>query len=270
MRTCPVNFAGFGKKLKISQLFDKLGKVDINNIRRLGDSFVEIFDKIDVEIEFDRVVRNLGGSIAYNSSPSPTMVKLIHQEIEEGYSLIHPRAVYDEVAAHLTEAGKVALGDGFTLNIPHIDREWRGLERVSLAICTIGQELDKRVSQFSAQGDYTASIALDSVGRAALSSICNKIDSMVCERAGERGMVAGPRFEPGAVGWELAEQTVLFSLLPAEKIGVRLNECYQMFPLKSVSLVIGMGSETPIPRGRRPCWYCNLLDCPGRDPAAVK
>lgn len=238
-----------------------------SSLRRCGHSFVEIFDKIDVQIGFNEMLRNLGYHA--HDSPPPAVSKLIHQEIEEGYSLIYPVAAYNEMAAYLTEAGKVALRESLILNIPHADKEWRGLERVGLAISTIGPRLEERIRQLFTQGDGTMAVILDSVGTVALRNINNNIDSLVCQRARERGMIAGPRFEPGSIDWELNDQTVFFSLLPAQELGVRLNKQCQMSPLKSSSFAIGMGCEMPIPRGRRPCWYCNRLECPARDPSAV-
>jgi len=170
------------------------------------------------------------------------------------------------MSAHLTKDGKVVLSTGDILDNPHVKRDWHGLERVSLAICTIGPKLEARVSELFAQGDSATALILDTVGSVAVGSISRQIDAMVCQRAQELGMVAGPRFSPGSVNWSLTEQKVIFSLLPADKIGVSLNDHMLMVPRKSVSFVVGMGSGVLVPRARRPCWHCDRVSCPSREP----
>ena len=48
-------------------------------------------------------------------------------------------------------------------------------------------------------------------------------------------------YSPGYCGWDVAEQHVLFSLLPEGCCGVRLCESGLMLPIKSVSAVVGSG-----------------------------
>jgi len=51
------------------------------------------------------------------------------------------------------------------------------------------------------------------------------------------------RAEPGQEGWPIQQQRVLFDLLPAGEIGVRLTASYLMLPRKSLSFVVGLGPE---------------------------
>lgn len=230
-----------------------------------NSSEMEIFRDIRVRILEDDVLHRHGLG-THGTAASAHVSKLVSQAIEEGYSLAEPQAVYDEMLAHLTEEGKVVLATGAVLDNPHAGQDWQGLERVALAICTIGSKLEERVSKLFAEGDPAAALILDTAASVAVGSISRQIDTMTCQRAQEWGMVAGPRFSPGSVDWSLTDQKVLFSLLPADKIGVSLNEHLLMVPRKSVSFVIGMGSGVPVPKARRPCWYCERLDCPSREP----
>ncbi|HEX77744.1 MAG TPA: hypothetical protein G4O03_04950 [Dehalococcoidia bacterium] len=225
---------------------------------------MEIFDNIEVQIDAKRVL-GLQGYRNLDNPPSPTVERLLRQEIEEGYRLVQPRASYDEMAARLTGAGAVALENGIILNIGKVAREWRGLERVGFGLATIGPALEERIGHLFARGDYAAAVMLDSVGSAAVSDLVGQIDAMACRRAEERKMAAGLRLEPGVAGWSLTDQTVLFTMLPAQELGVRLNEQCLMIPRKSASFMIGMGKELSPPKGRRPCRYCRLVNCPFRE-----
>jgi hypothetical protein len=73
--------------------------------------------------------------------------------------------------------------------------------------------------------------------------------------AAERGLGSGMRAQPGQEGWSIWQQKVLFDLLPADDIGVRLTESCLMIPRKSVSFAIGMGPE--MRPDRVACDFCS-------------
>lgn len=229
---------------------------------------MEIFRDLKVEISEADVLRRQGRP-RQAGAPSARLSRLITETIKEGYDLVQPKAIYDEMSASLSEQGKVVLANSTILDIPHVRRDWAGLEMVGIAICTIGSLLEERSSELFAQGNAATALILDTVGSAAVGSVSRQTDALICRRAQERGMNAGPRFEPGSTGWDISDQRVLFSLLSAQEIGVRLNEYFLMIPRKSVSFMIGMGREVPESKFRRPCHYCERLDCPSREIAEV-
>jgi len=52
------------------------------------------------------------------------------------------------------------------------------------------------------------------------------------------GLWPGKRFAPGYKGWDVSGQKLIFSVLPAAEIGVRLTESFMMIPRKSYSFRI--------------------------------
>ncbi len=55
-------------------------------------------------------------------------------------------------------------------------------------------------------------------------------------------MGVSPFLSPGSVhGWELEEQSKLCSLLPIERINVIIKNDTVLFPLKSITALIGIG-----------------------------
>jgi cobalamin-dependent methionine synthase I len=126
---------------------------------------------------------------------------------------------------------------------PLIARALAGATQVALAVCTIGPALEERVRALFAAGDPLRAMALDGAGVAALGQVSEAVGERICEEAAAQGLRTGMRVSPGQEGWPLEQQRVLFSLLPAERIGVRLNESCLMIPQKSVSFVVGLGPE---------------------------
>jgi len=59
----------------------------------------------------------------------------------------------------------------------------------------------------------------------------------------------------------LTEQEVLFSLVPADSIGVTLLPSSLMQPLKSVSGLVGIGSRDRIEAAPVPCENCDAERC---------
>jgi hypothetical protein len=66
-------------------------------------------------------------------------------------------------------------------------------------------------------------------------------------------------YSPGYCGWHVREQKQLFSLLPDNPCGIKLNNSRLMHPVKSVSGIIGLGigiEQTPYA-----CEICGLKGC---------
>ena len=62
---------------------------------------------------------------------------------------------------------------------------------------------------------------------------------------------------PGMIGWPLLEgQQQIFALVDTRSIGVSLHDSGLMEPVKSISLVVGLGRE--LGQAGRPCDYCAM------------
>lgn len=196
--------------------------------------------------------------------PTAKMSRVISEVVKEGTNLIKPQTIYDKWDAALTKEAEVVLSNGKVLKNPRSGADWAGLEQVIVAICTIGPLLEERVSQLSAQGNVAKSILLDDIGTAAVRDLTRKIDALFCQQAIEKGMKAGMRFSPGSTGWDIADQRAIFELLPAEMVGVSLNDQLLMIPRKSLSFVVAIGETVPVPKSRIMCQYCDKVSCPDR------
>ena len=162
----------------------------------------------------------------------PAAVAAAQAVLAEAHALLAPAAVHA-----ILPVEEVAF-EG-----PLIARALAGATQVALAVCTIGPALEERVRALFAAGDPLRAMALDGAGVAALGQVSEAVGERICEEAAAQGLRTGMRVSPGQEGWPLEQQRVLFSLLPAERIGVRLNESCLMIPQKSVSFVVGLGPE---------------------------
>lgn len=152
--------------------------------------------------------------------------------LDEAHSLLVPIATYT-----ILPVGEAAF-EG-----PLVARALAGATHVALAACTIGPALEERVTALFAAGDPLRAMALDGAGIAALGQVSQIVGERICKEAAAQGLRTGMRVSPGQEGWPIEQQRVLFGLLPAERIGVRLTESCLMLPLKSVSFVVGLGPQ---------------------------
>jgi hypothetical protein len=219
---------------------------------------MEVLKGIKVRIREGEVLRLAGYK---GERPIGDIEETLAQEIQEGYRLIRPKAIYARVNIREMGGESITLDNGLILNAGHAVKDWRGSEYLGVALCTIDSALEDRVSELFLEGEYPAALMLDSVGSVAVDSVADYVNHFICQRAKDLDIRIGPRLSPGYGKWDLREQRVIFALLPGEKIGVSLNENCMMIPRKSVSFCVGMGKGLESGKGIDPCRYCGMDGC---------
>ena len=172
----------------------------------------------------------------------PEIVAAAQDVIDEAHALIAPVALYNILPVRDFQHQRVTLDGEAVFEGPLVARALAGAVEVAIVVCTIGPALDERVAALFAAGDPVRALALDGAGVAALRGSW-LVGERIREDAVPRGLRIGMRASPGQEGWPIQQQRVLFDLLPAEEIGVRLTESCLMLPRKSVSFVVGLGPE---------------------------
>ena len=68
------------------------------------------------------------------------------------------------------------------------------------------------------------------------------------------------RFSPGYCGWHVSEQQKFFSIFPVfQPCGIRLTASSLMLPIKSVSGIIGLGTD--VKKMEYTCGLCTFEQC---------
>ncbi len=111
-------------------------------------------------------------------------------------------------------------------------------EKVALCVCTIGPGLEKEVEDLTKKNDLLKALILDSMGSEAVEEVAVQSDKIIAREAIKMNLWPSKRFSPGYGEWDLKGQKFIFKMLPAQKIGVELNESFMMIPRKSVSFRI--------------------------------
>ena len=210
----------------------------------------------DFEIEIDRAeaLRLLGNSKGAYSGRDGTgakkgrVEKTIEDAFREAKDLIRPKGIY------LFAAGDDLPGSG----------QFAGLERMAFCICTIGPDLEERVTGLSEEGNLLDAVVLDAIGSAAAEAVARFLDDIIAKAAAAEGLKTSCRASPGYGDWHVREQKNLFELLDGGVIGVKLSESSMMIPRKSVSFAKHIDKIPKRLRSENSCRNCDMDTCPYR------
>jgi cobalamin-dependent methionine synthase-like protein len=227
-----------------------------------------VLEDLPLRVDRDEVLRFQGYKKGVDV-PDTVVLALFDEALALGESMIEPRVVYR--AAAVTGQGPAVIeAGGETLHIPEIGRLWGSLEMIGAGICTVGAAIEERVRELWDQRELPLAVMLDSVGSAAVESLAEYANDLLCQAAIPVGVKVTNRISPGYAGWDTAEQAALFYLCSGAPIGVALNDSCVMTPGKSISFLVGVGPEARVDHYFTQCRRCWMADCAyRRAPAAA-
>ncbi len=132
-------------------------------------------------------------------------------------------------------------------------------ESIVVFAATAGPGMDHWIKDYFDSGDPMRGYVADTIGSEAVEGAANWLEDRIIDRAIESSLYTTSRFSPGFCDWDVSEQHALFSLLPENFCGIRLTDSALMLPVKSVSGVLGIGTECE--RVTTACSICTLETC---------
>ncbi len=209
----------------------------------------------EIPLDVDTVLRCQGADPAVLRKRSPHLVEITERAIAEGIAFLNPsvhqccRKVLDFNHPVLHIEGGAAIGGEL------ISRHLSSASEIVAVLCTVGPQLEAHAAGVMAQ-DAAFGLALDGVGSAAVEVLAQSICSDVDQQARAAGYQTTIPLSPGMLGWPLAEgQAQLFALWGEEPLDICLTDSYMMTPNKSLSMLIGIGTE--VQQEGKPCDYCS-------------
>jgi acyl transferase domain-containing protein len=137
------------------------------------------------------------------------------------------------------------------------------LTALACAVCTIGPRLERRVSALFAERRASLALALDQLGNELLFAVSRRTQDRMQADLSRRGLCMAGELRAGDPGLVLDAQAAVLRLAQAENIGVELPHGSIMTPLKSTSMVLGVGIDLPVVSWSR----CD--QCPNRGKCAA-
>ena len=220
---------------------------------------VQVLVELPLAIDPDEVLRFQGYKKGIDV-PSADVRALFDDALAAGDRLMTPRAVARWLPVE-RRAADVLEVDGVELTIPAIGARWGAVEHVAVAVCTIGEALERRVAELWEARELTLASMLDSVGSGAVESLAEYVNDLLCQQGLAAGLKVTNRISPGYADWDVAEQQRLFRLCPSTPVGVTLNAASVMTPGKSISLLVGAGVNARVDHYFSQCARCWMRDC---------
>lgn len=219
---------------------------------------------IPLRLGVDEVLRAEGADPASLRARGPSFVALAEQALREGLPLVRTAVLYQLLPVERCLHSRVVLGGNGVLTGPLVAQHLARASQVAVVVCTIGPDLEKQAARVMAS-DLPYGLALDAVGSAAVEALAAAACHLLEAQAERNGFQATPLLSPGMVGWPVDEgQREIARLVDAKEIGVTFLPTGMMVPLKSLSFVMGFGTE--VLKGGRPCDYCSVRErCRYRD-----
>lgn len=141
-----------------------------------------------------------------------------------------------------------------------ISRQLRGSERYVVFACTAGATYQMFQERLMKEGDMVRVYVADAIGSVIAERTADCMQEEVKRYVADMNYRHTNRFSPGYCGWHVSEQGMLFSLFQqSNPCGIHITDSSLMLPIKSVSGVIGVGSE--VRYLDYTCGLCDMKQC---------
>lgn len=220
---------------------------------------MNIVRDFDLRFDLDDYVGFRGEAFA-RLLERPAVRRQVESVFAEVPALLQPVACYDRfrIVAYLHD--RVKLKGGHTLGGGPLVRVIGGAEELVVAIVTLGPTVDERIRELQAAGQRFPALVLDELASWAVDQVRRQLYDRFVATFQAQDWHVSTFLSPGESAWSVRDQRVIFSLLDAAQIGVSLSPGYVMTPLKSLSLVCGVGEYPMGVEGLTNCDFCSIRD----------
>lgn len=191
--------------------------------------------------------------------PAPERLRREALALVEAESLAQAQASYRLVPLeHIGAQGLLCI-EGHTLPAPWLLPERGQLTAVACAVCTLGPDLPARVQSLFDERRAALAVGLDALGNELLFAASRVLQDRMLADARRQGLSMAGELRAGDPGLAIETQGTVLQLAQAERVGVRLSAGGMMHPVKTTSMVLGVGLALP------PAPWSRCDHCPTRD-----
>jgi len=211
----------------------------------------------DIDIDKQQVLHNIGCG---TEGKLPARIgSLVDEYLENARYLIEPAYSCVIRDIKLVQGSRVVIEGPIIFKGEVIARLLKQCVKAALLLVTIGSHLEETACRLAEDGLLLQATVLDAIGSVAVEKVADFVQSRVGDVAHTQGLHVSRRFSPGYCDWDVSQQKIVFQVVNGDSIGVRLTEGCQMFPRKSMSGLIGIGSGEV--ENYNPCITCDKYDC---------
>ena len=210
-------------------------------------------DYKDLAIDRQEIYRTMGYG---DGTPEPEILAMLDEVLAQTQRVCRPRILYRICNGQVLTPLHIEIGGVNFRPGKIIPDSLAGAELFCLFVATAGREFEEFRPTYRESGDCVREFIADSVGSVLAEACVAKLEQQLdCDLEIPHTLP----YSPGYCGWRVTEQHLLFGMLPDRPCGIELTESSLMYPIKSVSGIIGIGSRVE----RKPygCTICRNTAC---------
>jgi hypothetical protein len=236
----------------------------MNKILSIKNDSVTYLDRENLKFSLseDSVIKLLG----YNQFNVPQPVQeSLNYLLKKIPDLIFPQGGYKI----LSSESVIFYKDSFSVKNTFFEcgkiiaSNFKGCESILILATTLGNKISDYARELMDEGEILSGFILDKIASEIVEQFADRIEIAVEKQLSELELKITNRYSPGYCGWNVSEQHKMFSLLPENFCGISLTESALMLPIKSVSAVIGIGTQAE--RRDYQCSICDIEFCYKRE-----
>lgn len=212
------------------------------------------------DLAFDRTEIEL--SLGYTEGEVPVHFSgMIDEAVEQLSKRCEMRAGYrvlDAARADSRMDGFIVGSTFFKLD-KIVTGQIKKSTQAALFVATIGPAMEEWSRQLLRGDDPALGYIADVTASTEAEFVTDALHDHIRDKMQSLGLNITNRYSPGYCNWSVAEQHSLFSLLPKDFCGVTLSDSALMHPIKSVSGIIGIGTD--VKWKDYICDRCGVKDC---------
>ncbi len=204
---------------------------------------------------FYEIAKYLGCISAGDIAEIYPVISHFYQEVKE---IASPRYSYKIMSVKSYNPIKLVE---YEIDLPgkDINSHLCSSKKVAFIAATLGLEIDRRIATLQ-YNNLSDAVVMDACASAYIEVVVDKVDNMIQEIVDKENLERTSRFSPGYGDFPLSFQKDIDKVLNLYKsLGVTLNKNNILLPRKSVTAIIGIGSNNNYTN----CMYCNI-NCPSR------
>lgn len=210
----------------------------------------------DLQLDLNEIYLNLG---YHGRMPEEHIIQMVDDIISYANQFCRPKVGYDffnklRINRHFITINNIPMKTGHVIAVYMLPATI-----IAAFVVTAGEEYDEYLHKLKEEGDIVTEFFADAIGSEIAEASVRYVTQLINQKAEELKLLATNSYCPGYCGWHVREQKQLFSLFPDNPCGIKLNDSSLMHPVKSVSGIIGLGTE--IEHTPYACEICGLQTC---------
>jgi len=212
----------------------------------------------DLIIEKKTIFNLMGYNEHTIPEPFPEIINEVLYEIDK-HASIKVGYVINEAPSFIPENTLMQVNQvDFELN-KIVFHKVNHSEKIIFFVCTAGKGISEWSNKLMKNDDLIKGYIVDTIGSIIVETAMNKIQDDIETEMNQCSLKITNRYSPGYCGWNVNEQHKLFTFFPANFCGIKLTESALMYPVKSISGIIGVGKN--VQKDKYTCHECDLIKC---------